>query len=500
MHTLISRRSRTVPAAVLALATLAVVLPGCVLGPDYRPPNAPMASAYTGASLGTSEAHVPVPADSHWWTVFHDVQLDSLELQADAANRDIKVAVAHVDEAMALIGSARSYLFPTVSAQPQASRNREAQDRPNNGNTGGRAATYNDLQLPLVLNYEIDAWGRVRRTLEAARASEQASEADLRFVRLVTEAAVAVDYFQLRETDQEIGVIDGTVRDLQQALDLVELRFRHGLNSDLEVAEAKTLLDQTNASEQALETQRDQLQHGMAVLLGRTPEGFVVAKQAGNPRPPAIPVGLPSELLQRRPDIVAADRSVAAATARIGVAKAAYFPRLSLTGIGGYESTDPVALFSWQNTMATVGASAVAPIFTGGRIRAGVEQAQAAYRESLAQYEKTVLQSYRQVEDQLSELHNLSTQARLQDLAIQDASRAEQVATERFKRGLVSYLDVVQAQQNVLFNERTAAQIAGQRLTASVVLIKALGGGWDDVAPRSPAASALLSGRPILAR
>jgi multidrug efflux system outer membrane protein len=319
----------------------------------------------------------------------------------------------------------------------------------------------------------------VRRTIEAARATEQASEADLRFVRLATEATVAIDYYELRESDQELSVIQGTVHDLEQSLSLTQSLFQHGLNSELEVAQAKTLLDQTNASEQTLMMQRQQIQHALAVMLGRTPESLNLPTQPSNSDPPVIPVGLPSGLLQRRPDIAEADRNVAAATARIGIAKAAYFPQLSLTGVTGYESSNPASLVNWQNTIASLGASAVAPIFTGGRLKAGVEQAQAHYRESLATYEKTVLVSYQEVEDQLSALEYLSTQARLQNLAVQDAMSAERIATDRYKRGLVSYLDVVTAQQSVLFNERTATQISGQRLVDSVVLIKALGGGWE---------------------
>jgi multidrug efflux system outer membrane protein len=276
-----------------------------------------------------------------------------------------------------------------------------------------------------------------------------------------------------------VAVIESTIQDLQQSLALTQSRFQHGLSSELEVEQAKTLLDQTAASEQSLKTQREQLQHALAVLLGRTPESLTLPTQPGNEEPPNVPVGLPSDLLERRPDIAEADRNIAAATAHIGIAKAAYFPQLSLSGVAGYESTDPTSLLNWQSTIASLGASAVAPIFTGGRLKAGVDQAQAVFRESLAQYEKTVLVSYQQVEDQLSALHNLSTQARLQSRAVQDASREEQIATDRYKQGLVSYLDVVTAQQNVLFNERTATQIAGQRLVASVVLIKALGGGWE---------------------
>jgi multidrug efflux system outer membrane protein len=454
-------------------------LAGCRVGPNYHPPAAPTAPAFTGRDTVSTPAEQQAIAYSDWWKVFHDPELDTLEVQADAANRDIKVAVAHVDEAIAASGSARSFLLPTISAQPQVSRTREALDRPNNGNTGGRAATFNDIQLPLVLNYEIDAWGRVRRTIEAARATEQASEADLRFVRLATEATVAIDYYELRESNQELSVIESTVHDLEESLSLTQNLFRHGLSSELEVAQAKTLLDQTNASEQTLMIQRQQLQHALAVMLGRTPESLSLPAQPSNPEPPVIPVGLPSDLLQRRPDIAEADRNVAAATARIGIAKAAYFPQLSLTAFTGYESSNPSTLVNWQNTIASLGASAVAPIFTGGRLKAGVEQAQAFYRESLATYEKTVLVSYQEVEDQLSALEYLATQARLQDLAVQDATRAEKIATDRYKRGLVSYLDVVTAEQNVLFNERAATQISGQRLVDSVVLIKALGGGWE---------------------
>lgn len=298
-------------------------------------------------------------------------------------------------------------------------------------------------------------------------------------VRLSIEANVAIDYYELRETDQEIAVLDRMSKDLQQSVELTQSLFEHGLNSDLRVAQAKTLLEQTDASEQSLKTQREQFEHALAVLLGRTPESFQLPSESGPPVPPVIPVGLPSDLLKRRPDIAEADRNVAAATARIGVAKASYFPQPSLTGAAGYESSNVASLLNWQNTIASLVGSATAPIFTAGRLRAGVDQAQAVYRESLAQYEQAVLVSYQQVEDQLSALHYLSTKSELQNLAVQDATRSEQIATDQYKRGLVSYLDVVTAQQSVLFNKRAATQISGQRLVASVVLIEALGGGWE---------------------
>jgi len=466
--------------SVLSIGALTIALSGCMVGPNYHKPSVPVPPAFTEQSQpAAAPAGPPAIAYHDWWKVFHDPVLDGMEMQADAANQDIKIAISHVDEASAATRSAHSFLLPSIAAVPNVSRNREAQGRPNNGNTQGLAATYNDIQLPLVASYEIDAWGRVRRSVESARATQQATEADLRFVRLSIEATVAIDYCSLRETDQELSIIDATIGDLTRGVSLTTTLYRHGLSGALAVDQAKTLLDQTTAQRQALQIQRAQLKHAIAVLLGRTVEGFSLPPQPSNPTPPEIPVGLPSDLLQRRPDVVEADRFVAAATAQIGVAKAAYFPQLSLTGVAGYESTNAASLLNWQNTIASLAASAVAPIFTGGRLKAGVEQAQAGYRGSLAQYEKTVLTAYQEVEDQLAALHYLESESQSEASAVTDARQAEQVALQRYRAGLVSYLDVVFAQESVLTNERTAAQISGQQLVASVVLIKALGGGWE---------------------
>jgi multidrug efflux system outer membrane protein len=462
----------------VTLLILSMGLTACRVGPNYKPPLVPVPPAFRGTNVPGPAADQAAIGAGDWWQVFHDTELDTLEEQVDAANTDIKIAVARVDQAAAITGYTRSYLFPSVSAQPAVSRTREAENRPNNGATSGRAATYNEFLLPLVLNYEIDAWGRVRRTVEAARANQQATVDDFRFVRLTAEANVALDYYQLRENDQELRVLDATVADLQSSLALTTSLFQHGLGSELQVAQAKTLLDQTVASRQTLIISRAQSEHAIAVLLGRTVESFTIAPQPDAGAPPVIPIGLPSDLLQRRPDVLEADRNVAATTAQIGVAKAAYFPQLSLTGLAGYDSSNAGKLLDWQNSIASLASSAIAPVFTAGRVHAGVQQATAAYQGALAQYEKTVLTSYQQVEDQLTALSDLSTQAELQQAAVADATRSEQLATDRFKAGLVSYLDVVTAQQEVLFNQRAAAQIAGQRMLASVVLIKALGGGW----------------------
>jgi multidrug efflux system outer membrane protein len=458
---------------------LAMSLSGCAVGPKYQRPSAPVPTQFKESSASATQAtETPSIAYNNWWLVFNDSTLNQLENDADSANQDIRVAVARVDQAEAAARYSRSFLSPTLSVGASVSRTREAQNRPNNGNTNGRAATYNDFQLPLFFNYEIDAWGRLRRSLESAREVHQATEADLRLVRLSVEASVAIDYYSLRETDAERAVLDSTIDELQQALDVMTNRFHSGLNSELEVKQAKTLLDQTKAQAQALDIQRAQLEHAIAVLDGRAASDFSLPKAPFTGLPPSIPPGLPSELLARRPDIAEADRYVAAATAQIGVARTAYLPHLSLTGYAGFESTNTSSIFNWQNFITSLGAAALTPVFNGGRIRADVDQARAAYCGSLAQYEKTVLTAYQEVEDQLAALRILSSEAQSENDAVDDAKRTEEIAMNRYKVGLVGYLDVVFAQTTLLSNQRVATQVNGQRMVATVVLVKALGGGW----------------------
>jgi multidrug efflux system outer membrane protein len=417
-----------------------------------------------------------------WWEVFHDPVLNAIEVQAANANRDIGIAVAHVDQSDAARRSVKSNEYPTIAAQPSVSRTREAQARPNNGNTYGLASTYNDVQLPLTMSYEIDAWGRIRRMLQSANATEQATQDDLRFVKLTVSSSVASDYYALRETDSDIAIIEETEKDLQRGYDITNDQFHHGLISELAVKQALTLLDQTRAELEGLFVQRDQLEHAIAVLAGQTVEGFHIKPDVTPVNLPSIPPGLPSDLLERRPDVASAERSAAAAIAQIGVAKAAYYPQFSLTGFAGYESSNPASLLNWQNTIASLMGSAVAPIFTGGRLRANLDQAKAMYRQSVLQYEKTVLVAYGDVEDQLAAIHYLARQSRAQASAVDDAKRAADIALNRYQAGLVSYLDVVVAQQTLLTNEQTAAQVNGAQAVASVSLIRALGGGWGTTA------------------
>jgi outer membrane protein, multidrug efflux system len=458
------------------VAITAFSLAGCMVGPKYHQPVAPVPAHFKEG--GAPDSGTPDIAYSDWWRVFNDPELSRLESDADAANQDIRVAMARVDQAEAGAKYARSFLFPTISLGASASRTREAQNRPNNGNTNGLAATFNDFQLPAFLSYEVDAWGRVRHSIEAANATEQATAADLRFVRLAVEANVAMDYYSLRENDAERQVLDSTVQAMQGAVDLTTNRFRGGLTSELEVKQAQTLLNQTKAQAQALDVQRSQLEHAIAVLIGKAASDFSLPRSPHDGLPPSIPSGLPAELLARRPDIAEVERYVAAANAEIGVAKTAALPHISLTGLAGFESTNMTSLFSWQSGIASLGASALMPVFTGGRVRAGVDQAWAVYRQSLAQYQKTVLTAYQEVEDQLAALRILADEAQSTADAVADAQQAEAIALNRYRSGLVSYLDVIYAQTALLANQRTSTQIGGQRMVATVVLIKALGGGW----------------------
>src|SRR6195256_1572414 len=296
-----------------ALALTLFSLAGCMVGPKYQQPVPPVPGQFKEG--GTPDSGTPDIAYSDWWRVFKDPVLSRFETEADAANQDIKLAVARVDQAEAGSKYARSFLFPTISLGAGVSRTREAQNRPNNGNTGGLAATFNDFQLPAFLSYEIDAWGRVRHSIEAANATEQATAADLRFVRLAVEANVAMDYYSLRENDAERQVLDSTVQELQRAVDLATNRFRGGLTSELEVKQAQTLLSQTKAQAQALDVQRSQLEHAIAVLEGKAASDFSIPRNPYDGTPPAIPSGLPAELLARRPDIAEVERFVAAANA-----------------------------------------------------------------------------------------------------------------------------------------------------------------------------------------
>jgi NodT family efflux transporter outer membrane factor (OMF) lipoprotein len=428
--------------------------------------------------------HQASPLDSlpknAWWEIFNDHELNQYEERAMAENQTLKAAVARLAEARASARVTAAGLYPELDAGFSAQRARLSANRPANGAIiAPFAVTQNVFNIPFTLNYEIDLFGRVRRSVESANASLQASAADLGNVRLLVSSELAADYFQLRELDAEIAVVKESIGFQEQGLKLVNERHQGGAVSGLDVAQQQTIIDSTYTQLALLEQQREQFEHAVAALQGIPASGFRAPLRALDAPPPAIPVGLPSELLERRPDIATAEREVASANAQIGVARSAFYPSLALGGQGGFQSADIAKLLDAPSAMWALGLSALQPLIAGGRIRAQVERTKGVYDESVANYRETALTAFQQVEDALSGLNALARASESQRRAVEDADRSLALANARYTGGLVTYLDVITAQEQVLTNKRLATQIQGQRLTTSVLLIKALGGGWD---------------------
>jgi multidrug efflux system outer membrane protein len=452
------------------------------VGPDYHAPTNDLPAQYKAAEtvawkIGRPLDNVP---KGNWWEAFGDPQLDTLETQALQANQNLKAAVARVDEARSTARVSRSSLLPSLSLDPSYERQRYS---PNAFPSFG-SATANTFTTPLDLSYEIDLWGRVRRGFESARADAEASLATYYNVLLTVQTDVAQNYFSLRALDAEIATVTSTVELRHEQVKLVRSRFDGGIGSDLDVAQAETELASTEADAAALAQQRDQMENALAILAGANPSAFhldVISNANDNwhPEPPVIPAGLPADLLERRPDVAAAERQLASANAKIGVARAAFFPVLTLTGSGGYLSGDVDSLFNWSSHTWSIGPSLSLPIFSGGRNRANFQRAQAALAEAAAQYRQQVLVAFGDVENSLSDIRHLADQAAAQERGVESARRAAELATDRYRSGIVAYLNVVDASRDALAAERDNAQLAGQRLNAAVQLIKALGGGWD---------------------
>jgi NodT family efflux transporter outer membrane factor (OMF) lipoprotein len=424
------------------------------------------------------------PLDSlpkgNWWAIFGDPELNQYEERAMANNQTLKAAVARLDQARASARVTASGLYPELDAGLRATRSRISGNRPTNGSVVTPApVTQNEFSIPFTLSYEVDLFGRVRHSLEAANASLQASAADLENVRLLVSSDLAADYFQLRELDAEIAVVQRAIGFEQKGLDLVQNRHQGGIASGLDVAQQQVLLDSAKTQLSLLQQQRAQFQHALAMLQGLAPAEFVAPVRELNAQPPAIPIGVPSELLQRRPDIAISERETAASNARIGVARAALYPAISLGGTGGVDSKAIGSLLNAPSFFWSLGLSALEPVIAGARNRAQLEFARAGYRESVANYRETALVAFQQVEDALSGLNALASAFESQQQAVADAEKSLSLANARYTGGLVTYLDVITAQEQALSNERLATQLLGQRLVTSVYLIKALGGGWD---------------------
>ena len=467
----------------LVVPAMAVFLASCMVGPRYTKPSVPAAPAYTEqppATYKEVKGWVPShPGDTairgNWWELFGDAQLNALEVQVEPANQTLKVAEANFRAARASIKYSRSFLYPTVAVGAGISSNRVSGNSP----TGFPGRTYGEFNLPISVSYDADLWGRVRRAIAASREQFQASAADLENVKLELQSELAVDYFEARGLDAQKKLLDDTVVAYQKALQLTQNRFNGGVASKAEVAQAQTQLNQTQAQDIDLGVARAEFEHAIAVLIGKVPEGYELPPTALTKLPPVIPVGVPSQLLERRPDIAAAERQVAAANEQIGIARAAFFPDLLISATGGLQAGSIVDWFTWPSRYWAVGPQVLQTVFDAGRRRAQLESAEAGYDATVANYRQTALTAFQEVEDNLSTLRILEQESAKQEEATAAAENSLQLSLNRYKGGLVTYLEVITAQSTALSNERTEVDLLRRRMDASVQLIKALGGGWD---------------------
>lgn len=461
---------------LLFLVSAAPVLAGLpAVGPNYTPPDQAAPAAYRDATDASSLAPAPVLA-ADWWRAFDDPALNDLEARALAANQDLQAAVARVEQARAVAGVARSAYLPAIALNPSYQRGESSATVDN----VAPVTTTTTHRLALDLSWELDLFGRVRRQRESALAELDAAGATLAGIQLTLTAEVAATHFTLRALDRELAVVTDTVRVRRDALQLVQSRYNRGNADDLARARAETELATTEADAADLAIRRASAQNALAVLLGEAAPTVEIA--ASSPWPttiPLVPPGLPGDLLTRRPDIAAAERTLAAASARIGVAQAAFFPAISLTGGAGYASADFNDLTKADSRLWSFGPSIYLPIFQGGRNQSNLARSRADYDEAAAQYRQSVLVALREVQDALTATRLLADQAEAQARAVASARRGADLSQKRYDAGFVSYLEVVDAQRTALAVERAAAQLAGRRLVTSVALIKALGGGWQ---------------------
>lgn len=466
--------------AVLSGLVVFVFVAGCTVGPKYQRATVPVPAKWDVTEPWRESAPKDAVAKGAWWSVFQDEELSALEKQTLDANQTIKVAVSRLEQARASAALQVATQFPTLSVAPSAERQRLSGNRPANSNFPVRSAvSQTNIVLPFTVSYEADLFGRRRRSIEAAQASYQATAADLENVRLIITTELAGDYFTLRQLDAELGILNRTVETLQKGLQLVDSRHKGGVASGLDVAEEETLLNTTRTQAVLLQQQRKQVEDAIAVLLGKPAPDFHLAPKELTAEPPALDAGLPSDLLERRPDIAEAERQMAVANAQIGIARAAYYPSFNLFGNGGWQAADIAKLLNVQSTFWAVGANVAESIFTGGSRRAQMQFAKAGYDASVASYRDTVLNAFREVQDDVTGLIVLDQAFHSQEQAVDASRRTVNISTDRYTGGLVNYLDVVTAQQNLLNNEQELAVIRGQRLVTSVLLVKALGGGWD---------------------
>lgn len=463
--------------STVILLAAALFFTGCNIGPKYKVPATTAPPAYKESANWKPAQPNEQQLGGNWWEIFQDPQLNTLQEQINVSNQNLKAAVAQYQEARAALRYARADYYPTVTANPSATREQYSSNRPPSSSFDG--LTFNDFAVPVNVSYQANAWGRVSRNVESYREEAQASAADLAVVNLSMHATLAVDYFAARTLDTEQQLLENTVAQYQQAFQLNNDLYHGGLASEVEVEQAKTILQTTRAQLVDVGVARAQYEHAVAVLVGKAPADFSLPPLPLTAPPPPIPVGIPSELLERRPDIAAAERRVAAANAQIGLAETAYYPLVNILGTGGFESGSITTLLQGPGAMWAVGASLAQTLFDGGRRRAAKDEAKASYDSAAASYRQTVLTGFQQVEDNLAALRILEQEAGVQTSAVQAAQRSLDLSNTRYEGGVTSYLEVITAQNAALSDELTAVNILGRRMASAVLLIEAIGGGWD---------------------
>ena len=463
-----------------------LLVSGCVVGPNYHKPNAPTAPAFKESAV-VPPPNLPdggwkqvSPNDSalraNWWEIYQDPQLDKLEQQVAVSNQTLKAAYEQYMQARAAIQAVRAQYFPTLQAGPSGSHNRQSQNRPLHV---GTSANFSDLTLEGTASWEPDLWGNIRRQVQAQRATAQATAADLAGMDLSLRSELASDYFQMRGLDLQQRLLDTTVQQYEVFLDLTKARFKGGVATDSDVALAQTQLDQTRAQAIDVGVARAQFEHAIATLIGVPASSFSLPPAPLDLPLPQVPVGVPSQLLERRADVAGAERRANAANAQIGVAIAAYYPSVNLFATGGFESKAATTLIQGPSSLWSLGGSATELLFDAGRRHALTNQARDVYEQNVANYRQTVLQAFQEVEDNLSGLRILNSESVAQQRAVDSARRSLIISTNRYKGGVTTYLEVITAQTTQLSNERTAADITAREFVSSVQLVEALGGGWD---------------------
>lgn len=460
------------------LCVAALLLGGCTVGPNYVRPATDIPADYKESANFKAAQPSDDSAKGKWWEVYGDAQLNALEEQVSVSNQTLKAAQAQFVQARAAIRTVRAGYFPTVTAGASASGNRQSQNRALASDT--EHGNFADYQFPPIdVAWEPDVWGRVRRSVESARSEAQATAADLANTELSLHAELALDYFQLRGLDSQQQLLDSTVTSYQKAFELTDNRYKGGVASAVDVAQAQTQLETTRAQAADVAVDRAAFEHAIAVLVGKPPAEFSQQQAPLTVPPPAIPSGLPSELLERRPDIAASERRMQEANAQIGVARAAYYPIFSLTGGGGFESSQIHNLLSGPSGFWSLAGSAAELLFDGGQRRGITEQVRAAYDKSVDTYRQTTLTAFQEVEDNLSALRILENEAKIQAAAVAAAQHSLDLSNSRYRGGVASYLEVTTAQSAALGNERAAVDVLTRRMAASILLIKALGGSWN---------------------